>query len=356
MSDNRNEGQKFRDTLTMRGTGEIPIWAGFSPATWIRHGDALGDLLDRFPGSPFGKVPQGTDYWKMAGPACREGEEYLDNWGCLWHCARQGMEGQIKVHPLSDIRHLRHYKAPDPLRYTERGEHDWGALARQCQDARAGGNLVSIGGERFFERVHFLRGMQEALEDMAQQTPELQEIVDLVLGYNLCYLECALKLGSPVDVVGFGDDWGAQDRCMISPATFRRCFKPGYARMYELCRRYGALTTQHSDGYTVDLWEEFLEAGLTAFNMQVNSVGMDAIENRLKGRMCIIADVDRQFVLPIGPPEAVRDHIEELVKRLGSSTGGLVLRIDVYPDVPLGNIEALVKAVMDFRNYWVGRA
>jgi len=340
----------------MRGTGEVPVWAGFSAATWIKYGDELGELLEKHPGAPFGRVPKGTSYWDLAGPACREGETYLDNWGCTWICARHGMEGQIESHPLADIRHLRHYKAPDPLKYTERGEHDWGRFVRGCHAARANGNLVGIAGERFYERVHFLRGMADALADMALQTPEIQEIVDLVLGYNLRYLEHALKLASPVDVVGFGDDWGCQNRCMISPDTFRRYFKPGYTKMYDLCRQYGALTTQHSDGYTVDLWEEFLEAGLTAFNMQVNCVGVETIRKRLKGRMCIIADVDRQFILPFGKPEQVREHIAEIVTELGSPKGGLVLRIDIYPDVPLENIEAVVSAVEEFQDYWVGRS
>ena len=123
--------------------------------------------------------------------------------------------------------------------------------------------------------------------------------------------------------------------------------------MYALCKQYGALTTQHSDGYTVDLWDEFLEAGLVGFNMQVNSVGLDAIENRLKGKMCIIADVDRQKMVPFGTPVEVRDHIAEIVTRLGSPKGGLVLRIDIYPDVPLANIEAILAAVEEFQNYWV---
>lgn len=354
-TDHRSKGQKFFDTLLLRGTGEVHTWGGFSLATWIRFGDDLHALLDRYPNADFGRIPRGVDPKTLAGPANRAGEEYLDNWGCKWYCLRDGMEGQIMEHPLSDIRHLRHYRAPDPLIYNERGEHNWGEFMRGCQRARAAGDPVYIGGERFFERVHFLRGMENALADMAMGTPEMDEIVELVLNYNLTYLRHALELGSPADVVNFGDDWGAQDRCLISPALFRRYFKPGYTKMYALCKQYGCLTTQHSDGYTVELWDEFLEAGLTAFNMQVNCVGIDTIERRLKGRMCLIADVDRQTVVPFGTPAQVHDHIGEIVTRLGAPCGGLVLRIDIYPDVPLANIEAILAAVEEYRNYWVGR-
>ena len=355
-ADTRSEGQKFRDTLLLQGTGEVPIQCGFSLATWMRHGDALIDLVAQYPELPLWRPAKGANFAAMVGAANRAGEECLDNWGCLWHCERDGMEGQIASHPLSDIRRLKHYKAPDPLVYTERGAHNWGAFVRHCQATRARGDVVAIGGERFFERVHFLRGMENALADMALGTPEIQEIVDLVLDYNLRYLRHALQLGSPADTVNFGDDWGCQDRCLISPDTFRRYFKPGYAKMYALCKQYGALTTQHSDGYTVDLWDEFLEAGLTAFNMQVNCVGVETIERRLKGRMCIIADIDRQYILPFDKPADVRAHIAEVITRLGSPKGGLVLRIDVYPDVPLDNIEALLKALKEYRFYWCSKA
>lgn len=124
----RTAGQRFRDTLTFQGTGQVPIWGGFSLATWIRYGDSLVDLVAQYPEVPTWRPARGTDFAALAGPANREGEEYLDNWGCVWGCLRHGMEGQIKLHPLADIKNLRHYKAPDPLVYTERGTHNWGPL------------------------------------------------------------------------------------------------------------------------------------------------------------------------------------------------------------------------------------
>ena len=142
--DKRSKGQKFRDTLLLQGTGEVPVWGGFSMATWIRYGDALHDLLDHYPSAGFDRIPRGVDPRTLVGPANRAGEEYLDNWGCTWNCLRDGMEGQISSHPLADIRNLRHYRAPDPLIYAERGIQDWGAFVRHCQDLRATGEVVTI--------------------------------------------------------------------------------------------------------------------------------------------------------------------------------------------------------------------
>jgi len=180
--------------------------------------------------------------------------------------------------------------------------------------------------------VHFLRGMEDALMDMASGAPEMDEIVELILNYNLAYLRQALQLGSPVDVVSFGDDWGAQDRCLIT----RQLSDATSSQVTPKCMPFAgsmAPDHQHSDGYTVDLWDEFLEAGLVGFNMQVNSVGIDAIERRLKGKMCIIADVDRQKMVPFGTPLKCALTSPRL-SPASVLPGRLVLRIDIYPDVP----------------------
>jgi len=41
----------------------------------------------------------------------------------------------------------------------------------------------------------------------------------------------------------------------------------------------------------------------------------------------------------------VKNHISEIVKKLGSKEGGLMIIAGVYPDVPLENIEALCEAM-----------
>ena len=65
---------------------------------------------------------------------------------------------------------------------------------RDAQQARAQAKPVMIAGERFFERVHFLRGMEDAMIDMANGAPEMDDIVELILQYNLAYLQQALQL------------------------------------------------------------------------------------------------------------------------------------------------------------------
>jgi len=59
--------------------------------------------------------------------------------------------------------------------------------------------------------------------------------------------------------------------------------------------------------------------------------------------------------VPFGTPDEVRNHIAEIITRLGSPKGGLILRVDIYPDVPLENIDAILGAISEYQNYWVNR-
>jgi len=57
-------------------------------------------------------------------------------------------------------------------------------------------------------------------------------------------------------------------------------------------------------------------------------------------------DIDRREVTARGTPEQIDDLIREEVIRLGSREGGLMMIYGLYPGVPLGNVEALMDAML----------
>ena len=53
-----------------------------------------------------------------------------------------------------------------------------------------------------------------------------------------------------------------------------------------------------------------------------------------------------------GTPAEIRELIEEEVGKLGSRGGGLQLGIGIFPPTPPENIDALCRAIEEFRTYW----
>ena len=83
--------------------------------------------------------------------------------------------------------------------------------------------------------------------------------------------------------------------------------------------------------------------------------GLDAIARELKGKACILLDVDRQRIIPFGTPDEIDAHLRACIETLGSPTGGLGLICGLYPGTPVENIDALCTAIERYEGYWVDK-
>lgn len=341
------ERENLLRTIEFRGPEWIPCSVGFSPATWNRYREDLEDLILRHP-LIFGRYEKGKRDFDDFPNTYREGQAYTDNWGCIWENVQGGLEGIITKHPLVDYSALEHYRAPDPLTKTERGEREnWEDLARRVQIAKDEGRVVWLGGDRFFERLHFLRGFENLMADFALNPPEVKRLIDLVLEHNMTLVRRCVGLAP--DVVGFGDDLGTQTAPMMSPQHFAQHLAPGYRQQFQAARQAGAHVYFHCDGHILELIPQLMDCGVSVLNPQVGANGMDALAELCRGRLCLNLDLDRQGVLPFGTTKEVRDHVREAVSKLGTRQGGLMLYAECQPNVPLENTEAACRAMEEVR-------
>ena len=58
--------------------------------------------------------------------------------------------------------------------------------------------------------------------------------------------------------------------------------------------------------------------------------------------------MDRQYVFPFTKPPELKDYVKECVDKL-SWNGGVIVHYDIYPDVPLKNIEAFAEVMEELR-------
>ena len=347
-----SERENYLRTVRFEGGEWIPMHVGFLGASWAMWREEMEEVVLRHP-TIFPNFRKGQiNFDEMQfGPAYREGERYTDNWGCLWENLHAGMEGQIKVHPLGDDAAFDTYQAPDPLKYSERGERgDWNEIKRRIEEQRTRGELTHGGGDRYFERLHFLRGFENFMMDLALKSPQLPRLIDIVLQHNLKLVRQWLTIG--VDVMGFGDDLGTQRQAMVSPAKFRKWLAPGYAAQMQPCRQAGSEVRFHCDGYIMELMDILRECGVTIINPQDLCNGIDNLAREVKGKMCISLDVDRQKIVPFGTRSEIRELIKEEVMKLGSPQGGLMLGCEIDPPTPPENVDAVCCAMEEFRTYW----
>ncbi len=301
----------------------IPVAVSLLPATWIKYGEALEDLVIRHP-AIFGPFERGSrDYGQM--PEKYEAGDHVDAWGCVWSNIAHGMDSMVKVHPVPTREAVRRLKAPQELT----GQHPHGFMYLRLAD---------------------LRGFDQVMLDFAEEPPELQMLIDIVLEHNMRELE--VRLANETDeLISFGDDLGMQASLPISPPKWRRYLKPCFARIYGRCHEAGRSVYMHTDGHIVEIIPDLIECGVNVVNPQIRANGLENLVRMCKGKVCVDLDLDRQM-FPFGTPQDIDAHVREVVERLGSPQGGLWLKAECAPDVPLDNIEAICSALETYRTWY----
>jgi uroporphyrinogen-III decarboxylase len=117
-------------------------------------------------------------------------------------------------------------------------------------------------------------------------------------------------------------------------------------------REAGCAIRMHSDGDIRALADDLVDSGVEILNLQDLVNGIDWIQSRFAGRVCIDLDIDRQNITRFGTPAQIDAHIREAVEKLGSRKGGLMMVYGLYPGIPLENVSALMDAMETYATYW----
>jgi len=298
----------------------IPVAAYFLAGTWMKHRERLESVVARHP-AVFGPPSDEARDYDAVGGTYVEGE-HVDEWGCVWSNLRTGMESIVTGHPVPRREDVATLTAPAEI--TGRLPHGF-----------------------MFLRLFDLRGFEEMMVDFAEEPPELQRLVDVVLDHNMANLERLLETEEG-PLIHFGDDNGMQTSLPISPATWRKYIKPCYAKLYGRCHEAGLSVYMHTDGCIWEVIGDLIECGVNVLNPQVRANGLGHLVETCKGKVCVNLDLDRQL-MPFASPAEIDAHVCECVEALGSPEGGLWLTAECGPDVPIENIEAIAAALEKVR-------
>ncbi len=343
-----SDRQNFLRNASFAGPEWIPSHVHISGATWNELGVELDEVLLRHPVL----FPGYEKRQEKPTPAPCEHERYTDAWGCVWQQEIDGLAGIVVEHPLDDWSKLDDYVPPDSMVQGERDLMDWDAQRKRNAEAKQKGQLTSGGVTHgfLFMRLYYLRGFENLMMDFATGEPRLHRLIEMIVKHTRTIVDQYLSMG--IDVMEFADDLGTQTASVLSPEMFHKWITPAYKEVMQPCREAGCQVGLHSDGHTLELTDEFIEAGVTITNPQDLVNGIDNLAREVKGRMCIRLDIDRQSIIPYGTGKEIHDLIEEEVRKLGSPDGGMELIAGIYPPTPPENIDALCSAIEELRTWW----
>ena len=323
-----------------------------SPDVILRYGDALADVFCTYPDDIVSPHPYDffVGYQKPDAKApihalrvLMESATWTDEWGTQWGHAEGGVGAIATGYPLADWSQLDDYLAhrfPDPR---VPGRLDPAAAAiRQHGDRRycMGVNVLTI-----FERLHNLRGMQEALVDLYTHETEIRRLLERLTEYHLELIRYWGEIGA--DGMFLGDDWGSQRAMIISAAMWRRLFRPHYARLFEETRRCGMDVIYHSCGNVMEIISDLIDIGADVLDpIQPGAMDAGEIARRFGGKIAFYGGINSQELARC-TPQAVRDEVRRMIDTVGKPFGNAYMigpANVLTPEVPLENIVALCEA------------
>ncbi len=323
------------------------------------------DLLQQLGVDTRGLFPLTSANWDVHDKLTDAGDnwEYHDEWHVTHHFPKQhGHWFSMVASPLATV---------DPAATpASQLDYQWpqaanpariAGLRRQAESYRDAGKAVVLKGlcAGVFEMSQRLRGMENALMDTALYPEFTDTLAGQIADVKIAFWDMALEqLGDVVDVVFEADDYGSQESQLISPAQFRRLYKPHLRRIMQAiqARAPQAKILFHSCGNVRDIIPDLIEIGVDILNpVHTRATGMEPkqLKRDFGADICFWGGaVDTQGVLPNGTPEEVADDVQRNLEALAPGGGYVFNTIhNIQSEVPPENVMAMWKTLEQFGSY-----
>ena len=248
--------------------------------------------------------------------------------------------GQTFNKPLDDYANLKNYLFPD---FSDKERYK--PLAESIKKNGNDKFILAMSAFSLIHRLEYLRGHENAMMDPYQYPDELHELLGILTELSIKSLPRLAEIG--VDGIISYDDWGHQDRAIMSPETFREFFKPEYIKFHQAVHRHGMLAFMHSCGYITELLDDMIGSGLDVIQMdQQKNMGVENLGKRFGGRICFWCPVDIQHVMPFATLNEIESYAENLIDTLGKFNGGFIAKYYPSPEA-VGHTPEQLKTMCD---------
>ena len=199
------------------------------------------------------------------------------------------------------------------------------AFCELCEDRYRLASLDLSG----FTVYTLLRGFENAMQDFLLEPEQFAALFDRIIEFECELMRIAAHHG--FDGIHLADDWGTQSGLMISPAMWRRLFKPRYSRQFATAHELGLHVWYHCCGEFLPIMEDFHEIGVDVLNIaQPNVNDMAEVGRRLRGRQCFLVPISYQTVSIQGTPDEIHAEARRLYDLLAVAKGGFIGYVEEY--------------------------
>ena len=259
-----------------------------------------------------------------------------DEWNAVWENIGISRLGEVKDFPLKKWEDFDNLHIPDI-----KDDARWIGVKENIENNKD--KFILAFGMSIYERVHFLRGLENTWIDIYENTGHLCDFVDLLTDMNIYMIKRYAQYGA--DSFIFADDWGLQNSLMISPDKWREIWKPRYKKIYQAAHDNNMMTILHSCGDISSILDDLIEAGLDCIQMdQQQNMGLDFLGKKYKNRITFFCPVDIQNTFVKGSIDDIRKYCHTMFHALGSEKGGFMAKWYHDPE-GVGHIKEAIDAM-----------
>ncbi len=245
-----------------------------------------------------------------------ERQEYVDEWGNTWARVDKTSKGEVARGVLESWDQMDSLVLPDLANPANFGPVKRAVAANL--DLFCIGHLPGFS----FNIARKMRRLDQFLMDMLLEPEPVRELLSRIEDLLADTIASYAKAG--VDGVMFPEDWGTQESLMISPATWRALFRPGFERLCAIAHDNGLKVLMHSCGKITKIIPDLIEVGIDALQFdQPRLHGIDVLA-QFHGQMTFWCPVDIQKTLQSEDAAAIEKEARALIARLGGPEGGFI--------------------------------
>ncbi len=325
-------------TLNFDNPRRVPRHLWLLPWAEKHHADSLPLLRERFPDDIQSAPGLYRKPLEVVGDRYSQGT-YIDEWGCVFKNLEPGIIGIVEKPRIADWEDLEDFALPESTLSLDKE-----AVNVFCRSSDR--FILSETTARPFERLQFLRTMEQALVDLMEQPPELFELIERIHAHYCKEIEVWAQ--TDVDGIALMDDWGTQSSLIVSPHIFRQIFKPLYRDYVEIARHFGKYVFLHTDGNILDVYPDFIEIGIDAINSQIFCMGLNELGERFRGKITFWGEIDRQHLLPEGTQKEIAQAVSDVMEALYEG-GGVIAQCEFGLRAKPENVLAVFETWESFR-------
>lgn len=272
-------------------------------------------------------------------------ESSISEWGYKWLKLEDGTMGQPSESVIESLDDISSYKYPI-LDGTKRMK-SYNSFIAQSKDHYTLAGMGITG----FNTYTFLRGFENSMVDFLLEKEKACELLDKIFSFETELIEIASKYN--FKGIHFQDDWGTQDRLIISPQLWREIFKPRYKKQFEYAHSKGLHVWFHCCGNIISIIPDFHEIGVDVMNIsQPNVVDIETVGKMLAGKQCFMSPISYQTVSINGSPDEIFSEAERLFAALGTNHGGFIGYVEEYSSMGMSerNYRACVESFIRLNN------